>query len=286
MKNSKKNKKYRRRRTLNRSRHLIRHVGGNKIYRFYNKYHYGDHILNLKFLYNISKQLKTDNIKIIYYYDNNYIKNIDELQRYVDNDVLSMDILTNKPNDAIELWIGNNINNIEYHMFDKYFNLFYTNILKILGLDNLNINTSLYQKEDYLQDIYNNIDKKYHNLDILIINAEPQSYQINYSKEKMDAVCIKLANKYNIATTSPVNSSIKCTSSDGLKMQDIGAISTHATYIIAVNSGPICTCFTDATKNSVKKWIILDNKNFIYNDINYLLIKSIDELDNIEEHLK
>jgi len=293
MKHSKKNKKYRRRRTLKRIRHIpytnIYISGGakNKTYSFYNRFHYGDNILNLKFLYNISKELKNDNIKINYYYEPLYIKNIDELQRYVDNDVLTLDILSNKPNDAIELWMNNPINNTSYmNDFNIYYDLFYKNILNILGLNNLNINTSLYQKEDYLQDIYNNINKKFHNLDILFINAEPKSGQFNYDNLKMNAVCIKLADKYNIATTSPVNSSIKCTFSDGLKIQDIGAISTHVKYIIAVNSGPICACFTEATKQSVKKWIILDKNNYKYNNINYMLIKSIDELDNIEEYLK
>jgi len=286
MRLTRKIKKYRKRRTLK----PLKHIGGaDKVFSFYNKFHYGDNILNLKFLYNISNELKKHNIKIKYYYDNVYNKNIDELQRYIDSDVVSMHALSKKPNDAIELWMGNNIDNTphyNYHDFDKYFNLFYKNILNILELNNLNINTSLYQKEDYLQDIYNNIDKKYHNLDILIINAEPKSIQLNYNISKMDAMCIKLANKYNVATTTYVNNSIKCTFSDDLKMQDIGAISTHAKYIIAVNSGPICACFNEATKNSVKKWIILEKKNFKYDDINYTLIKSMDELDRIEEYLK
>ena len=85
-KRAKRSKKYRRNK-----RKTYRSRGGQtpekKTFYFYNKFHYGDHILNLKFFYNISNILKDNNILINYYYDVNYIKNIDELKRYVNSDL-------------------------------------------------------------------------------------------------------------------------------------------------------------------------------------------------------
>jgi beta-glucosidase/6-phospho-beta-glucosidase/beta-galactosidase len=49
---------------------------------------------------------------------------------------------------------------------------------------------------------------------------------------------------------------------DGLTIQDIGAISIHAKYIVAVFSGPITACFNEYSKDNVKKWIILNNMQY------------------------
>jgi len=261
--------------------------GGSREFHFYNEYHYGDNILNLKFLRNISENLKDKNITIKYYYDPIYIKNPDELQRYVDSKVVTLKSINDKPANAVHLWMGdsNFVKNKSYTIINEYYKLFYEKILSILGIRQESINTSLFQKEDYLQDIYNKLDSKFHNLDILVINAEPNSGQLDYNKSKMDAACIKLASKYKIATTSPVNDSINCTFKDGLKLQDIGAISTHAKYIIGINSGPIVACFNTDTQKSVKKWILFDKTPMSNTEINMVVLNSLDEIDNIEKYL-
>ena len=75
--NRKKSKKYKK---------YIRKLRGgqlptSKIFNFHCGYHYGDNMLNLKFLYCISDYLKNNQITINYYYDDAYIKNLDELER-------------------------------------------------------------------------------------------------------------------------------------------------------------------------------------------------------------
>lgn len=255
-----------------------------KVYHFHNKDHYGDNILNLKFLYNISDILKENSITINYYYNPDYIKNVDELERYVNSDTLSLHEIKTRPNDSIELWMGNEINGVNHHSFDEYYMLFYNKILQHLKLDNLGIDISLYQKESYLQNIYNDLDPKYKDLDILIINAEPKSGQFAYDKSLFDLICKKLSSKYKIATTASVNNIIPCTFTDGLKMQDIGAISTHAKYIIAIHSGPLMACYNSDTKNSVKKWIICVGSGLKQNQIDSIIIKDMDSLiDKIED---
>jgi hypothetical protein len=228
-----------------------------KIFHFFNIFHYGDNILNLKFFYINAKILKEKGIQIHYYYDNNYIKDVKELERYVDPAIVHLHTLSEKPDYAIQLWMGNPIGDLKYNEdFVKYYNAFYTQILGYIGLKDLNIDTSLYQPEEYLKEIYAKLDTKYHDLDVLIINAEPQSNQ-QYDKTKMDDLCIKLSKKYKVATTTHVNNDILCTFNDGLKLQDIGAVSTHAKNIISVFSGPITPCFNSETKNTVKKWFVI-----------------------------
>jgi hypothetical protein len=255
-----------------------------KYYSFFNHFsHYGDSILNLKFFYNISEQLKANNIHINYYYDEKYITDVSELKRYVDTETLSLYTMAYKPADAIDIWMGDDIDNVSYKIFDTYYDMFYRKILKQIGLDELDIDTSLYQKEDNLIDIYSSLEEKFKNLDILIVNANPKSEQIEYDKTAMDAMCVRLAARYKIATTTFVNESIPCTFRSGLKIQDIGAISTHAKYIIAINTGPIVGCFNLYTKQHVKKWIILDKRPGIkFNMVNQV---TTTDIANIEKYM-
>lgn len=281
-------KNKRRQKRVRRTRKRVIH-GGNlyssvKVLNFYNKYHLGDSILNLKFFFNISDIMKSNGIYIQYYYDDEYNKK-EELERFVNPETLQLFSINNKGEGAIELWMGNSIDGFDSKILDKYYNLFYNNIVKILGLQGNTIDTSLYQPEPYLQVLYNTLDTKYHNLDILIINAAPQSGQVVYHKEQFDNMCIFLNEKYNIATTSPVNDSIKCMMNDKLMLKDIGAISTHAKYIIAIHSGPVTSCFNKDTKQNVKKWVLFADNDVKHNDLNCVILKSDYDLTKIEEHL-
>jgi len=279
-----------------------------KVFNFYNKHSlYGDNILNLKFLYNIREYLKNNNIIINYYYNPDIIKNVDELQRYIDTSTVNLLSFDKIPKDAIfiqnnlemsesiesiksknvpifyNLWMGNNINNVSHSNFDTYHNLYYKNILHILGIQDTSIDTSLYQKEDYLLDLYEKLDPKYKDVYILIINSRPVSLHRIYNEEKMDALCISLASKYNVVTTKCVNDTIKCTMRDNLKIQDIGAISTHAKYIIAIHTGPLNGCWNTITKKHVKKWFIIHvDEKIEHKEINNMVITNFDNLNKID----
>ncbi len=238
-------------------------IGGMNEYHFYNKYHYGDSILNLKFFYNISDYLREHNIKIHYYYNDSYIKNRDELERYVNKDAMVLHTIDEKPENAIELWLAHNhAGKRATDSFDEYFQGVYKRLLNYMGIGHLGIDTSLYQKEGYLLKIYDKLPDKFKNVDILFINAEPHSGQFIYDKKRADAIAVELSKYYKIVTTSPVNEQIPCTFTDGLKLQDIGAVSTHAKYIIGVNSGPLIPCLNYYAKQSVKKWILVSQERF------------------------
>lgn len=231
--------------------------------------------------------MKTKGISVKYYYETGYIKNKIELERYLHpNGVLTLHPLTEKPQDSIQLWMGETpIDGIPYTQIDKFYNLFYKKILTILGLGNEGINTSFYQVEPYLEPIYEKLNNKYKDLDILVVNAQPHSGQITYNKDDFDKMCDKLSKSYKIATTTPINSNIVSTMDDKLAIQDIGAISTHAKYIVAVHSGPLTACFNDAAKKNVKKWIIFTNDGTTFSEINCMVVTDKYNKNTIENNI-
>lgn len=258
-----------------------------RIVHFHCRFHYGDNIANLKFFYNIAHKLKENNIMIYYYYDNNQNKNRIEFERYVDNDTLTLRLVQERPLDSVELWMGMDIDGVGHGDFDVYFPKFYMRILTVLNMQDQGIDVSLYQKEDYLLDIYQRLDTKYKELDILVLNSEPHSGQFSaYNTDTMNAMCRKLASKYKIATSSPADDSIPCTMSDGLAIQDIGAISTHAKYVIAVFSGPLTACFNKYSKEHVKKWIFLLNNPIKLIEINNTLMDNVDNVYSMIEEFE
>lgn len=234
-------------------------------FNFYNSYHLGDQLFNLKFFFNIHDHLEKESITINYYYPLN--TDHKELERYTKSNVVTLiPIHSNQfdtiPNPKYSLWMGDTKNGENYdNIFDKYYMEYYKEILKILKLDNIKICCSLYQPEDYLIDIYNNLNikhcDKYKDIDILILNNLPCSAQFNYNKREFDDLCCYLNNTFKVAVCSYVNDSIPCTMLDNLTIQDIGAISTRSKYIIAVFSGPLTGCFNSLSKMYVKKWFFL-----------------------------
>jgi len=262
---------------------------------FHCDWHYGDNLLNLKFIYNLSKLLKEKGTKIRYFYDSDYIKNVDELKRYVDPEVLTLES-GSKPEGAIELWMGHPIDNKAMLTIaagtpivpsEEYYDLFYKKMVKHMGLEGEGIDTSLFQEEPYLKDVYEKLDSKFKDLDVLIINAAPMSGQAFYDKEKFNKMCIDLASKHKVATTSPIegHDSIPCTMRDKLMLQDIGAVSTHAKHIIATHSGPLTPCFNAETKRHVKKWIIFADNHAFHSTSNIMIVKRDYDFGKIEKDL-
>ena len=271
-------------------RHSRRKQSGGQLpnYHFYQKHHYGDNLINLKFFYNIARHLKEKGIKIHYYYNDEYIKDINELNQYVDPNTLVLHPMKEMPVNAIELWMGNPIDGVTHLDYLNYTNKFYKMILDKVGLAHRGIDTSFFQKEPYLLDIYNKLDPKFKDLDILIINSKPQSGQFHDTAGKLDALSIRLAKKYKVAITNPIaDSNISCTFTavPKLTMRDIGAVSTHAKYIIAVFTGPIIPCFNSYTKESVKKWFIMNNHNCDFKGMSAVRIPIADMIDSIESQI-
>jgi hypothetical protein len=255
------------------------------------KCHYGDNLFILKFLYNISEKMKERNKKAILYYNDGHVGNVKELEQYLDTNTVTLKPLKEAPPDRHKLWMGDPIDGIDHLNMEEYFKKFYTKMLNIMGMSDMNIDTSLYQDEKYLLDIYKRINEthgeKYKNVDILILNSEPKSNQLmGFNNDKMNKMCMFFRDKYKIVTSVPVDDTITSTMRDGLTMRDIGAISTSVKYIIAVNSGPFVPCYNLYTKNNVKKVILLVDGQWPFKEMNVVCMSNIDDPVNLENHLK
>lgn len=232
-------------------------------YYFYNLYHYGDNILNLKFLRNLP--LKKNRITIHYYYNPYYIKNTIELEEYITPEIILHN--SNLPSGAIDLWMGKNpiLEGYHYEIFDEYYKRFYKCIVSHMGLSNINI--SLYHEDPQLLTRYETLSEKYKDIDILILNTPPLSGQYEYNNDEWNELSLFLHSKFKVVTAQHVSDDIPCTMRDSFTIHNIAAISTHAKYIVAVHSGPLMACYNAHTKASVQKWFIFHDKNH-HTDLN------------------
>ena len=245
-----------------------------------NKGHYGDHIFNLKFFYDISDYLEKERITIYYYYNQDHITHPEELECYIHPKTMILNTIDKMPSYGVELWMGREFQHVHYHIIDSYYKVFYKDILEQIKLSHYPIDTGLFQDEPYLEKIYSSLDSSFHNVDVLILNNVPISSKFDYYKWKnqLDETIIQLSKTYKIATLIEINDSIPSTMKNNLRMQDIGAISTHSKIIFGFLSGPMTSCFTKQTKESVKQWIILDPRDGIgFDEVSHIVLKTIDE---------
>ena len=107
-----------------------------KIYHFYNIYHIGDNLLNLKYFLYLTPILKEKNCKIIYYYSTQWQYNKEAtLRSYIDPSIVTIKPLEERPPNSIELWQGHVIDNVTYIDSERYFELYYKKILNILNIN-------------------------------------------------------------------------------------------------------------------------------------------------------
>lgn len=236
------------------------------IYYFHNEYHLGDNVFNLIFFNNIRSYIKKLNIYIYYYCQPQYM---DQLVEFINNNNVVLFPIHNKPENSLQLWIENpQINYTFTSVKDKSedkrvcYNIFYKNFFNIV-LSKLKIKfmfTHFYYIDSDLITRYNNLNEKYKNIDILILNSQPFSEQYDYNKNEWDNYICELNKKYNIVTTTKVNNDIKCTIDDNLTIKTIAAISTKVPVIIAVNSGVVPGLLNIYTLTNVKQVFTFDSR--------------------------
>ena len=246
----------------------------------YNSFHLGDCIFVMVYLNSIKQYIIDNNIHINFYINNQYINQVSE---FIPCDNIKIYSIEKKPNDAKDTWI-NSLNkfSFENHVesnrttydrnisdkktsFNDYLALFLSEIGSFFGLPSMS--SFIYEDEDLLKR-YENLDSKYKNIDVLILNSTPHSGQYNYNKDEWNKFIINLNSHYNIVTTEKVDG-ILCTADNKLTIKDIAAISTHSKYIVAVNSGPLVPLFNKYTLEYTNKWYIFDITAF-YNLNNFV----------------
>ncbi len=228
------------------------------IYHFYNKYNLGDNIFFSNYIYNIAPELRLRNISIKYYVQPENIKQVSE---FIPDDIVTLHPLTECPENAHDEWIGlsfgNNeipsINNNVFGFLTGHFNT----LAKSLGLPTIN---NIIRTDPSLLELYDTLDPICKNIDVLIINAVPRSGQYRYNKDEWDDLSKYISSKYNTITTDKVPG-VKCTRDYNLSVKGIAAISTHAKYIIAVNSGPIVGCYNTYTLDNMTHMYVFDISN-------------------------
>ena len=253
-------------RKIRKTRKNKKQKGGNilKIINLTNAYHLGDHLFTTIYLLSVKDYLIKHNIEIHYYIDEKYIN---ELNNFITIPNIKLFKLSDDmPKDTFNVWIGNtefkrnyDVNIIQNNMpFNDFLVDFFTEVGNKIGLPPI---TEFKYIDNDLIIKYNILNDKYKGCDILIINGRPYSGQYNYDENKnaFDNLIRELSKEYKIVTTEKVDN-IVCSRDDNLSVKHIAAISTHVKYIIAINTGPIVSCFNTYAFNNVKKWFVYDNK--------------------------
>lgn len=161
--------------------------------------------------------------------------------------------------------------------FNDHLEKYFSKILsKKLGFPSMRL---LVNKDTSLLKRYDDLPEKYKNIDILIINSEPQSnqYDLESNRKEFNAMIKTLAKDYKVVTTEKVDN-ILCSRDNKLTLKDIGAISTHADYIIAINTGPFVACLNKYAFKHVKKWFQFDTRMPFNYGRNWYINKSFDEI--------
>ena len=229
----------------------------------YNGLHLGDQIFTCIFFYNIKNYIEKNNINIIYYIHEQYIAQVKEF-------IISPNItLASYQETGINVWIGNteirnnyfdnkNQNNGKVKL-DIMLKEFFNNVADLLTIPTKMMDFS-YTDEDLIIR-YNNLNDKYKNLDVLIINSDCFSGQINMNIpfiDNMNKTIKNLNKRYKISTTKKLDN-INCTTDEGLTIKTIAAISINCKIVIAINTGPIVGLLNTYTLENVRKIFILDN---------------------------
>jgi hypothetical protein len=240
--------------------------------------HLGDHIFHT-FLFNKLKEyIHENNITIEYYCEKKYHNEINDFKNSQNIKIFDFEPI------GYHLNIANlkiiNIQNLFDFINNKKisYDLSYKNIFNQFCMDlNLPIKfDNFYNEDDSLIMDYNNLIDIYKNVDILVINSLPLSNQLDVNEKEWDDFVIDLNTKYKIVTTKKVKD-IPCTWDNKLTLKKIGAVSTRAKIIIAINTGPTSSIFNTYTINNCRKIYIFDN------NVCFLNIPQLENIDSLKE---
>jgi hypothetical protein len=173
---------------------------------------------------------------------------------------------------GVRMHIGNQ--DLEKHLFNKsapgfdryYFTDYYPQILErfkfstALFAEMMNPAPRFEYKDLDLLLRYENLPRECKNIDVLIINSSPRSGQYTpilhpQHRKFWNDYAFYLASQkgLNVITTEKHDTRVKCTADYNLTLKNIGALSTRAKVIIAVNTGPLSPCYNTFTLQNVRR---------------------------------
>lgn len=248
-----------------------------------NSLHLGDTIFSFVMFYNIMDYIEKNNIFIIYYCHAVNINQLSEFNMSKNITILPLEYMPTDDTKIYDSWIASR--DYEYidpspgsEFYDDFLCKFHNNFLKVLDIP-IEIQKFVYEDPDLFnryENINQNTNNKYRNIDILISNGAPRSNQIDYDLDKFDNIITVLSEKYNIVTTQEVDG-IKCTRDDNLTAKDIAAISTNVKNIIAIDSGVVAGFYNTYTFNNVEKIYML-HRTTKWSHPKIITLTGIDEL--------
>jgi len=249
-----------------------------RVYHLYNPHHLGDNVFNFILFYNIKNYIENHNIIIYYYAKKEYIK---QLSEFICSKNIILMSLENKPDNSIEIWINNKFINY-FHGVPVIYNKYYINFFNIV-LKKLYMNyrlTKFFYEDANLLERFENLDNKFKNTDILILNSQPLSDQYSYDKPEWDRYILKINKIFKVVTTTKVEG-VLCTYDKRLTIKDIAALSINVKIVIAINSGVVPGLLNYYTLTRVKHFYIFDDR-CIYSYPNFENKKNINDI-TIEE---
>jgi hypothetical protein len=226
----------------------------------FNEFHLGDNLWSVIFFNSIRIYLESSSIYIHYYLHTSYIE---QIQEFIDTSHIVLHPLNEKPSNAFNIWIGCSFDIIGNYMYKHMLHIFiakhFEYVASVLYLVNPFMEEFVYTC-DSLDSIYETVLPEFKSLDILIINGRPQSGQYVYNADYWSSYMNLLVSKYKCAiTTTDANVKCACTAEHGYSVKTIAAISTHARYVIAVNTGPIVPLFNTRTMANIEHMFVFDN---------------------------
>jgi hypothetical protein len=245
-----------------------------KRYFFHCEYHLGDSVFNVIWFNRWKTYIEDNGIIIFYYVAEQYIT---QLQEFVTSNNIILQKIEEKPKYSLHLWMGepeiknrifkaSNIIHVKDFPLNIYLARFYNTYLRDLSIYNISTMKSFTYEDSTLLDVYETLDEKYKDVDILVINSLPRSNQFIYNKAEWDSFIIKLSTSgFKIIYTTPSSAltnfglSEKCTMNDNLTIKQLASISTKSKIIIAVNSGVMPGVLNIYTLSNVRQVYIFDN---------------------------
>lgn len=235
-----------------------------RIIRAYNPFHLGDNVYNMCLFFMIRDYLKENNIHIEYYFLSKYHDQVREFAPT--NGTVSIHEYTAGENYwgdeyGYRMHIGNNklpkfLFNRPNKNFDEFYVVFYNQFLEAVDIP-IRIESFEYQDEDLLTR-YEKLPEKFKDLDILIVNSSPCSNQFNLDKPSWDEYIQYLVNcGFKVATTEKTEN-VVCTADENFTLKTIGAISTRAKIVIAINTGPLSAIFNSYALQNMRQMFVFD----------------------------
>ncbi len=241
----------------------------------HNLYHLGDNIYSLIFINNL---IDNNNINFEYSCRYQYLKEL-EYHNYK-----NIKMSTTRNINSVDTWIqANNVwseycsnqkDNNEYYYYDEFYLHFYDD------LANRNNLTHTFNKIDDTLYYHPDLEiRRYSDYDFFIINSPGASGQFSYIPNDF----VELVNKlkcmgFSVITTEKIKG-FESTRERGMTLKDIGNLSIGCKNIISVHTSPMATALNKMSVNTVDKWILLNDKNISYKNVD---MKIYDDVKKIE----